>query len=195
MSSGPYVVKLGGSLWTAPSLRAWLKAVVEVAGPARLVVPGGGPFADAVRTAQPVLGFDEVAAHRMAILAMQQYAHALASLEPRLPLFENEAQLRSSRAGIWLPWALAGTTAELPASWSVTSDSIAAWLARRLDARGLVLVKSVPAPKPLNWARLAHAGIVDDDFAVHAGRLACPVHLLAADRPGDLGAVLAPQDA
>ena len=181
-------------MWASASLRAWLAAAIEAPGHARIIVPGGGPFADAVRAAQPVLGFDDAAAHRMAILAMQQYAQALASLEPRLPLLATEAELRASRAGIWLPWTLAGTTAELPASWSVTADSIAAWLAGRLGARGLALVKAATVPSPTDPASLAVSGIVDDAFPAWAARLTCPVHVLAADRPQELTALLSPPE-
>jgi aspartokinase-like uncharacterized kinase len=49
---GPNVVKLGGSLHDAAELGGWLAALAEAPGPARVVVPGGGPFADAVRAAQ-----------------------------------------------------------------------------------------------------------------------------------------------
>ena len=40
------VVKLGGSLSGAPELKAWLAALAGAAGRV-VLVPGGGPFADA----------------------------------------------------------------------------------------------------------------------------------------------------
>ena len=46
---GPIVVKLGGSHAFATHLRAWLDALAQAGGNV-VVVPGGGPFADAVRT-------------------------------------------------------------------------------------------------------------------------------------------------
>jgi hypothetical protein len=53
-------------------------------------------------------------------------------------------------------------------SWDVTSDSLAAWLASRLDADRLVLVKSAPPPPlPLTPARLAAAGLVDAAFPAY----------------------------
>ena len=64
------VIKLGGSHAFAPQLKDWIGAVAAQAG--RIVlVPGGGPFADAVRDAQARMGFDDGAAHRMALLAME----------------------------------------------------------------------------------------------------------------------------
>ena len=48
------------------------------------IVPGGGPFADAVRTAQASMGYDDRAAHAMALMAMAQFGCALQSLNPAL---------------------------------------------------------------------------------------------------------------
>src|SRR5688500_18950677 len=97
------VVKLGGSLHASPGLRAWLTAFATE--PRCVVVPGGGPFADTVRRLQDEISFDDLAAHRMAILAMQQYALHLHALEPRLTLAETDEALRSGGV-VWLPWRL-----------------------------------------------------------------------------------------
>ena len=51
-SSAPLVVKLGGSLHASPALAHWLTALKRYPRPLT-IVPGGGPFADAVRAAQP----------------------------------------------------------------------------------------------------------------------------------------------
>jgi hypothetical protein len=48
----------------------------------------------------------------------------------------------------------------LPASWDVTSDSIAAWLASRLNADELVLLKSIDLP-PAGIAAAVRSGAVD----------------------------------
>ncbi len=138
---GPRIVKLGGSLHDAPELRPWLAALATAPGPPRILVPGGGPFADAVRDAQARLGFHDLAAHRMAILAMQQYGLVLQALEPRLGLAETEAELRDGRPVVWLPWELAGRDETIEASWEITSDSLALWLAHKLEAPLLLLVK------------------------------------------------------
>ena len=72
----PLVVKIGGSLWRSPLLARWIAALRAFPGPLT-IVPGGGPFADAVRAAQPTMGFSDRAAHKMAVLAMEQYGLAL----------------------------------------------------------------------------------------------------------------------
>lgn len=177
-----WVVKLGGSLHDAPALRHWLERLATAPGPPRVVVPGGGPFADAVRALQPALGVGELTAHRMAILAMQQFGLALQALEPRLALAETGTELRTATAAVWLPWRLAGRSPELEASWDVTSDSIACWLATQLAASDLVLVKSADIVRDAGTERLlAEPGLVDPAFAHYRRRFAGRVRILHRD--------------
>src|ERR1700741_3246428 len=89
------IVKLGGSQAFSKHLPAWLDAITLAAGRV-VIVPGGGPFADTVRAAQPTMGFDDRAAHRMALLAMEQFACALAGLRPSLRLAESAAAIRAA---------------------------------------------------------------------------------------------------
>lgn len=178
-----WVVKLGGSLHDAPALRRWLRHLAAAPGPARLVVPGGGPFADTVREFQPRLGFDNLAAHRMAILAMHQFGLALQALEPRLGLAETDEELRSAAASVWLPWRLAGSAA-VEASWNVTSDSLACWLATRLAAPVLILVKSAPVPSGAHPAvELVADGLLDTAFPGFAGAYSGNIHVIHRDAP------------
>ena len=71
------VVKLGGGvLANAECFDAVLAAIGAAARQqALLVVPGGGPFADAVRDVDRRFELSDDAAHWMAVLAMDQYAH------------------------------------------------------------------------------------------------------------------------
>jgi aspartokinase-like uncharacterized kinase len=161
------VLKLGGSLANSDGLAACLAALPALRGEL-VVVPGGGVFADAVRAAQPRFGFSDRAAHHMAILAMEQYAVMLVDRLPRLKPCAGIDEMRHATAAghpaIWLPAKLALADPTIPQSWDVTSDSLAAWLARRLGAERLVLVKSTIAPRPLDVAALAAAGFVDKAF-------------------------------
>jgi dihydroneopterin aldolase len=173
------VVKLGGSLIEAGTIRHWLRALMRdgAAAGRAVLVPGGGPFADAVRAAQQAHGFSDRAAHEMALLAMEQAAVMLADAEPLAkPCATLDAirdALRQRRIPVWRPsrLALAAGEDELPASWAVTSDSLAAWLARRLGAAALVLVKSAAVPPEPDIADLAASGIVDDAFPRFAAGL------------------------
>jgi aspartokinase-like uncharacterized kinase len=57
----------------------------------------------------------------------------------------------------------------LPHTWDATSDSIAAYVARRVGARRLVLLKSTDDPTHGNWVEAARLGIIDSCFARAAG--------------------------
>jgi aspartokinase-like uncharacterized kinase len=160
------VVKLGGSLAEDPSLARWLHALVSSASARFALVPGGGPFADAVRRAQRTWRFGDEAAHAMAIGAMEQSALMLQAIEPALVPCPTLGRIRKAWAGgrvaLWLPQRLMRDDGRLARSWDVTSDTIAAWLAQSIGADGLLLVKSCPLPEaPGDAAGLAAAGIVD----------------------------------
>ena len=161
------VVKLGGSLAKARTLNGWLTALGRGKGRV-VVVPGGGAFADTVRGEQDRLQFSDRAAHRMALLAMEQYALALADICPEMTLCAGEKDMRDALAvgsiPVWLPTTMALADPEIPESWDATSDSLAAWLARRIGAGRLILVKSTAAPRPLEPVALAERGLVDRVF-------------------------------
>jgi 5-(aminomethyl)-3-furanmethanol phosphate kinase len=137
------VVKLGGSHATGPYLKDWLAAIAAEAG-SIVIVPGGGPFADAVRTAQASMGFNDPAAHAMAMMAMTQFGCALRSLNPTLTLAASRSAilraLKDGKVPVWSPGPMARAAA-LPETWDLTSDSLAAWLAGALGAGRLLLLK------------------------------------------------------
>jgi 5-(aminomethyl)-3-furanmethanol phosphate kinase len=106
-----------------------------------LVVPGGARFADAVRDADRRFGLSDAAAHRMAILGMEQFGWLLSELIPDAERSTDLTRIDAGRTRVLLPSRL--PLRDLPASWQVTSDSIAAWVAGRAGAGRLVLVKAV----------------------------------------------------
>lgn len=140
------VVKVGGSLLAHErELDAVLAVLAAAALRVRLlIVPGGGPFADAVRELDRRVGLSDDAAHWMAILAMDQCAHVLEDrLAGRVPVLAPSKWLREADP--------------LPHSWDVTSDSIAAWVAGQVGAHRLVLVKPPGATGALVDAYFPHA--------------------------------------
>jgi aspartokinase-like uncharacterized kinase len=171
---GLWVVKLGGSLAYSRYLDRWL-SVLAGGGRAVVIVPGGGPFADQVRTLQNRRRFDDGAAHHMALLAMEQYGRMLTGLLPGLRPAASRAEIaRARRAGlaaVWMPTRMVLADPRIAASWDITSDSLAAWLAGQLEADRLVLVKSVAlAGGSVPAAALARRGIVDPAFPGYLAR-------------------------
>ncbi|WP_430913585.1 uridylate kinase [Methylobacterium sp. sgz302541] len=164
------VVKVGGSLLAAPErLRAVLRACAEGREGACILVPGGGPFADAVRNAQADLGFSDALAHRLALDAMGRMAEIFCDLEPRLRVLCDPASM-GGVAAIWDPAALKTGRPDIPERWDVTSDSLALWLAAEIGAATCLLLKSVDAPQGAGTDALSRLGLVDAAFPAFAAR-------------------------
>jgi 5-(aminomethyl)-3-furanmethanol phosphate kinase len=140
------VVKVGGGILAIQgALDGVARAVELLAGRTRLlVVPGGGPFADAVRAADRAHALGADAAHWMAVLAMNQYAYLLAERMRGARVVECVDD--GDGVPILAPYRWLRDADPLPHSWDVTSDSIAAWIAGAVGARRLILVKPARAP-------------------------------------------------
>jgi 5-(aminomethyl)-3-furanmethanol phosphate kinase len=174
------VVKLGGGLLAHVEQFDAALAAIGVAAKSRqvLIVPGGGPFADAVRHVDRRLRLGDEAAHWMAVLAMDQNAHLIAAKLARAVLVAEAREIadalgaaHAGRVPVLAPYRWLREADPLPHSWDVTSDSIAAWVAGRVGARRLVLVKPPGA---------TGSGLVDAWFA-----RALPAHVTAVVVPAD----------
>jgi aspartokinase-like uncharacterized kinase len=143
------VVKVGGSLAEEPeqliALCGKLSMLAETYG--LVVVPGGGRFADVVRDSDERFNLSSGVSHRMAVLGMDQFGMLLAQITPNscaTYLLEDAKQLAETEAvPVFLPSRLIFKDDPLKNSWDVTSDSIAAYVAGRLQAAKLVLVTDV----------------------------------------------------
>lgn len=167
------VVKIGGSLLGAARLDRIMEMLIG--HPGRIVVvAGGGLFADAVRSAQARLGFGDTLAHRLAIDAMGHVGAILAERFPKLAVVPGVSEVGpahwAGRIPVWTGADVRDGHHDIPESWSVTSDSLALWLARALGAARVVLVKSLDAPPAGGWVEWVQAGLVDKAFAQFAAR-------------------------
>jgi aspartokinase-like uncharacterized kinase len=143
------VIKVGGSLAEEPEmLIALCTKLSQLAENYELiVVPGGGKFADVVRDADYHFNLSSGVSHRMAILGVDQFGMLLAQITPNscaTYLLQDAKQLAETETvPIFLPSHLLFREEPLKKSWDVTSDSIAAYVAGRLQATKLVLVTDV----------------------------------------------------
>lgn len=140
------VIKVGGRLGRGKHLRSLCRNVATLGLRRRLlVVPGGGVFADTVRRCDARFGLSDTAAHWMAILAMDEYGYLLSDLIPGSTVVRSLEDARESAdagsVAVLLPFDLVRRIDALPHSWTVTADSIAAWIAGLIGARTLVLLK------------------------------------------------------
>lgn len=182
------MVKVGGSLFSwdqlAVRLTAWL---VGRRVDCCLLIAGGGPLVRQLHDLTDRFRVGAEDAHWLAVRTMGLQARLLGALLD-LPVFEDlDDCLRSSigdapqagaapdrpctgatlrgRVAVFDPLRLIQDDAgnSLPAGWHVTSDSIAAFVARQARAARLVLLKSVGSAD-VTIADAAARGWVDEHF-------------------------------
>ncbi len=129
------VVKVGGSLLNyARDIMAVLKNYNVI------VVPGGGIFADAVRSIYDSHSLSERAAHEMAIMAMNQYGKVLSDLSA-IETLDTISDIKTPY--IFLPYRIFSRHESITPSWDVTSDSIASLVADEISAERFIILTDV----------------------------------------------------
>jgi aspartokinase-like uncharacterized kinase len=144
------VIKIGGSVFAGcrGSVQPLFKSISALGRYFRLVVvPGGGSFADEVRETCKDFNLSDSTAHWMAILAVNQMAFMINQfLEgSRVVLDVSDARraTKGHRVPIFAPFRLMFNRDPLPHTWDVTSDTIAAYIAKSMRTRQLILLKDV----------------------------------------------------
>lgn len=110
-----------------------------------LIVPGGGSFADHIRSLDRAFNLSPSTSHKMALLAMDQYGLFLSEFLSSAVLMQKIDRVGKERYVILLPSQFIFKVSEkiLPHSWDVTSDSIACYIAAKIKASKFILVKDV----------------------------------------------------
>jgi aspartokinase-like uncharacterized kinase len=143
------VIKVGGSLAETPEvLLDVCNKLSELAEKNPItVVPGGGRFADVVRDFDQRFSLLPEVSHQMAILGMDQFGLFLSAITPgsiaARKLDDVEKITAEGKVPVFLPFNMMLDEDPLENSWDVTSDSIAAYVAKRLGAAKLILVTDV----------------------------------------------------
>lgn len=143
------MLKIGGSLAVYPEkLRKLCTTVSKLSKRHSIVLlPGGGEFADTIRTVDARFSLSSEIAHRMAILGMDQYGLLLSDLIANSLVVDSlddaKEALASGKIPILLPSNFLFQDNLLESSWEVTSDAIAIYIAHLLSASKVVLVTNV----------------------------------------------------
>lgn len=163
-----WIIKLGGSLLGSTELAHWLALITKFGDGKVLIVPGGGIFADAVREAQKISNVSDVVAHELALLAMDQFGLLLAGMNHELVTANSELEIAERgwqhRGIVWLPSKMVLADDSIAKSWNVTSDSLSAWLANKLGADQLILVKSKPLTAYRSEESISLQHLVEDEL-------------------------------
>jgi len=143
------VVKVGGSLALYPeTLRTLCTRLTKLSQKHKLIiVPGGGEFADLVRSLYTRFSLSCGASHKMAILGMDQYGLLLSDLIPNSVVVSKPEEIKCSfkmgKLPVFLPYNLLLNDDQLENSWNVTSDTIALYIAIKLRTNKVLLITDV----------------------------------------------------
>ena len=138
-----------------------------------VLVVGGGGAADFVRDLDAVHSLGETVSHALALRALDLTAHSVAAMIPGLKVVERPEELSMSWESGWIPvlaprWFVENLDSRsddpLSLSWSVTTDSIAARVARYLGSPELRLLKSRGLGNSTSRHAAARSGVVDPEF-------------------------------
>lgn len=180
-----WVIKIGGHLADDPVLPEWLEQIADLGGGRVVLVPGGGDFARHALCMRDTWRIDTMTLHNIAVLGMGQFAFVLQGLRPEFALCAREDDildtLHAGRVAIWMPLGQLRHRAEPLHNPPLSADGLALWLAERLNAEELVLVKASPLPPVTDWDLLADEGLVEAQFAAAARGADLPITLLERD--------------
>jgi len=171
------VIKVGGSLFDwdlfPVELDRWLSRQNHHC---QLLVAGGGALVDTIREYDRRFELSAEEVHHLCIEAMSVTSQMLSCLLPgmrRVTRIEELQQVCYSsnpkvrlmiEFSTWLNSSQHELSQRLPASWDVTSDSIAAGIAGQLGSCELTLLKSCTPPAAQSLSALAEQGYVDRHF-------------------------------
>lgn len=178
------VIKVGGSLFDLPDLTARLSGLLNgLENTQPLFICGGGATANLVRNWDQTFHLGDTAAHWLAIEALMLNDRLLSQLLPDTKIVTSQAEAttawKEARVPILSSYPYLKQTSspqipDLPASWDVTSDSIAAWVALTWPAEELLLLKSVDLPcERTTLSELTEAGFVDPYLPTFSDSLPC----------------------
>lgn len=200
-----WVGKVGGSLLESPGvpdLESRIESVVaERGGPHPILIMGGGPTVDLIRGWDRRFGFDEEFCHWVSVQAMTLNSRILARILARGRLVGCEVDCEQAWArgeiSIYDAYRFLKEVDEdladsLPRRWTVTSDSIAARIARQFSAGELALLKSTTLPEVTSLTRAVDEGFVDPYFATAARDLTAVVAINLCEIPARVSRLAGP---
>ena len=176
------VIKIGGSLLDKPEIANELQRWIAIQDKAfNILIVGGGMLVEAIHRYSQIHRTSDGDAHELCLSAMSVTARMFfIQWSGELPVCRSLVECRAGNAsgGVCLLdvqeiFNDAATVhwGAMPRDWSVTSDSIAAYVASAIEAVELVLLKSASLPQPPSAERAAEMGYVDPYFPTLAGQL------------------------
>ena len=141
-----WIIKIGGSWIKNPALPKLISLFIKNFIKKNYNCPWWGCFSDAVRDVFKKNIMDEKTAHFLAMRATGNVLSIwLKKLESNLFLSKSKiSELRTeNKIKIWMPSIIIKNESSFLKNWESTSDSVAAWLHKKINSDGLIFIKSV----------------------------------------------------
>ncbi len=112
-----------------------------------IIIPGGGSYANLIRSMDKKMDFDEDLSHWMAIYAMNTQGTKIINKFPEIEGINNikptKKSVNETKIFLFLPYEFLKQNDELPHSWDVTSDSITIFMANKIGLKECYLIKDI----------------------------------------------------
>ena len=110
-----------------------------------IIIPGGGSYANFIRSVDKKLVLGDDLAHWAAIFSMNYNGKDLNRKFPDFECIDDLEKIQRAKRifCIFLPYNYLKKKDELPHSWDVTSDSIAIYIANKLNLNECYLIKDI----------------------------------------------------
>ena len=188
--------KLGGSLLNSGFMKIWIKFITDHFKGKAILVPGGGIFANHIRSVQKNYNLKDDIAHDMALYSMSQMGLLISSIDRKNLHFcntKNEINRVIEENKIPITGTFDFLKKRISLSnknWSITSDSIALLIAEELQLNTVLIVKSccnsfVDSKIALNQSevnKLVSLGILDTSFSLNFQNSKTKVYLFFRDQ-------------
>ena len=103
-------------------------------------------------------------ANYLALKSTEIFARMLKEIDEDIQLIKNIKSLKKGNLKVWLPSKLLKEESSFLKNWDSTSDSVAAWLYEKLNAKGLLFIKSLKLTrKRYNLKYLQDQKIIDQN--------------------------------
>ncbi len=169
-----WIVKIGGSWINNSNLFELIKHLNRLSKKVNLIiVNGGGCFSDSVRSVYENKRMSEKTAHFIALKATEMFSHILKEINNNISLISEIENLNDLDKGlkIWMPSIKLKNDPNFIKTWESTSDSVAAWLHKKTNSKGLLFVKSLTFGKKkykLNY--LQEQGVLDKNVGMYLSK-------------------------
>ena len=188
--------KLGGSLVNSGFMKIWVKFITDHFKGRAIIIPGGGLFANHIRSVQRDYNLENDIAHDMALYSMSQMGLLISSID-RMHLnfcktkHEISRVIEESKVPVIGSFDFLKTRiSSSNKNWSITSDSIALLISEELQLNTLLIVKSCLcsfidskiALDQIKVNKLVSLGILDASFSLNFQNSSTKIFLFFRDQ-------------